>query len=315
LHSLVVNAATDEKFWQLPVHTEAALMQALPPGFSLSVCRDASQLSGLVKQSTAVVGWPFAPALARRAPGLKWVHFWTAGVPEGFAELARETLHVSSAAGINASSVAQHALFLVLSGLRGLRSTSLGSRRFSSELFAVARAPEQLSVTIVGHGHVGQRLRTLLEPLFREVRVVSRTPRHAQASTGEVLGFEQLFAVVRTSDVLVLALPLTRETQALLTDRAFYAALKPDVCIVNVARGGLVDEQALLLHLAQHPEASYFSDVAQPEPYPESGPLWASPQVVLTPHVAGRRTDLWSALEHDTVRLLHQHLPALRDLP
>jgi D-3-phosphoglycerate dehydrogenase len=311
LHNLVVHAATDEEFWQLPRHFEEALAQALPEGWSLSVCRDAQDLPKLVKTARVVIGWPYSPAMARRAPELRWVHLWTAGVPEAFRELASDRLRITSAAGINASSVAEHALFLVLAGLRGVRAASFAAQEFAPERFAVARPPHELDALVIGHGHVGQRVERLLQPLFRQVRVVSRTAREAQDDAPAVGGFDRLADALSMSDVVVLALPLTRESRAALHTPSFYASLKKQVCLVNVARGELVDEACLLAYLSAHPDSSYLTDVTQPEPYPRDGLLWSSPQVVITPHVAGRRADLWGRHEEHTLRLLHTHLPAL----
>ena len=307
----MVHAATDEEFWQLPRHFEQALADALPEGWTLTVCRDAQELPKLVKSARAVIGWPFSPAVARRAPELRWVHLWTAGMPEAFAELASERLRITSAAGINASSVAEHALFLVLAGLRGVRAGSLEAGQFSPSRFAVARAPHELEAVVIGHGHVGRHLERLLRPLFRRVRVLSRTPRAAHEGAPEVESLERLAEVVSVSDVVVLALPLTHETRSMLHAHSFYESLKSQVCLVNVARGELVDERLLLAHLAANPQAAYLTDVTQPEPYPRDGALWSSPQVVITPHVAGRRADLWTSHEEHTLRLLNSILPSL----
>jgi phosphoglycerate dehydrogenase-like enzyme len=309
--NLTVNAVANEPFWQLPGRTEAALRAALPPSFHLEVCRDAAALPGLVRDSTAVLGWPFAPALARRAPALRWVHAWTAGLPESWYALAGERLRLTTSAGLNAHSVAEHALLFVLAALRGVRASSFATRAFEPGHYEVARAPGRMRASVIGHGHVGQRLVALLRPLFGELRVVSRTPRPSRDGSPDVLGFEALLDVVRESDVIVLCLPLTADTRAALLAPTFYAALRPDVSLVNVARGELIDEAALLAHLAANPAARYFSDVAQPEPYPAAGALWASPQVVLTPHVAGRRDDQWEKLEAHTVELLGALLPEL----
>jgi phosphoglycerate dehydrogenase-like enzyme len=315
LHSLVINAAASEDFWQFPAHFERALTDALPEGFNLKVCRDARELPEFVKTSRAVIGWPFAAALATQAPELGWVHFWTAGVPEAWEELSAPRLRLTCARGVNASSVAEHALFLVLAGLRGMRADSFVPGSFSPSRFAVARNPAALTAAVIGHGNVGQRLERLLRPLFSRVHVVSRTPCEPSDAQPRVVGLEKLTAVVSESDVIVLALPFTARTRELLTSAQFYASLKPDVLLVNVARGALVDERALLAHLSQHPGASYLTDVTQPEPYPAEGSLWSCSKVLITPHVAGRRADLWAEHERLTLSLAREILPSLKTAP
>jgi phosphoglycerate dehydrogenase-like enzyme len=303
---LGLHLATRQPFWRLPDALGREIEARLPAGWELARADDAAALPGLVRHATAILGWPFPAALARRAERLRWVHFFTAGVPEGWAGLGVE---VTSAGGVNADSVAEHGLFLALAGLRGLRADSL-SRGWSPEAYGVARAPGGRAATVLGHGEVGRRLARLLVPLFAEVRAVSREPR-AGAPGVTPLGVARLREALAGAALVALALPLSTETRALLAPGRFFEALAPDVCLINVARGELLDEAALLAFLAANPRSRYLADVAHPEPYPDGLPLRAEPRVVLTPHLAGRREDAWDRIGAQTLALLDARLGAL----
>jgi phosphoglycerate dehydrogenase-like enzyme len=299
--TLVVNAAGGRGFWRLPGALRDELERRLPAGWQLAVCDDAAALGPAVRGARAVVGWPFPAALARRAPELRWVHFFTSGVPESWRDAG--AIAVTSSAGLNADSVAEHGLFLILAGLRG--ATVEGLRRWDPEAFAVARAPRDLTAVIFGHGAIGRHLARLLGPVFGTVVSISRTARDG------ALPFARAAEVVPAADVIVLALPLSEESRALFLPESFFARLRPDVTLVNLARGRLVDEVELLRFLAAHPGSRYLADVAHPEPYPDDGPLRRSPQVLLTPHVAARRADAWRHIGARTLELLGEKLAEL----
>lgn len=297
---LGVNAAGGRGFWRLPEELLRALEVRLPPGWEVAVCDDAAELAAVVRRSRAVIGWPFPAALARRAPDLRWVHFFTSGIPESWRGGA---LEVTSSAGATADSVAEHGLFLVLAGLRGARAGSFTG--WDPEALAVARAPADLTALVFGHGEVGARLARLLEPLFGAVVSLSRRAR------GEVRELAAAAELLPAAGVVVLALPLSPESRAFFVPERFFARLAPDVLIVNLARGELLDEAALLAFLEAHPESRYLADVAHPEPYPDDGALRRSPQVLLTPHVAGRRADSWRRIGERALALLGERLPGL----
>ena len=303
-----MHVPSEEPFWQLPPAFEATVRDALPSEWHLDVCREPKSLRRALAESHAFIGWPFASALVRRAPHLRWVHFLTSGVPESWQRIARDhaTLRVTRARGVNGRSVAEHALMLLLTSLRGMRPGALAS--WSPESWRIAKSPENQTLTIVGYGAIGQALVPLVRPLFGQVRVVSHTARAATDTTPEVQSFPDAQDAFRASDAIVIAVPMTPESRAMFDADRFFPSLRDDVLVVNVARGALIDEPALLRFLEAHPEATYATDVASPEPYPDGGALWSSPQVLVTPHLAGRRNDVWDRLAEDTVERLPEGL-------
>ncbi|KAK9814318.1 hypothetical protein WJX72_003997 [[Myrmecia] bisecta] len=143
---------------------------------------------------------------------------------------------------------------------------------------------EGKTVVIIGHGSIGRAVEARLKPFGTKVIGVARSPRPG------VLGVASLPAVAPQADILVVLAPYTTETHHLV-DAAFLKLLKPGALIVNAARGGLIDQQALLEAL-QEGRVRAALDVTDPEPLPDSHPLWSAPNILITPHIAGN-TPLW----------------------
>lgn len=317
--TLLLFDASADPFWRMPVGFVAdieAELERLPDSWEITRCQKGADLPGALRDSDAFVGWAFPPALMRRAPRLRTLHFLTAGVPAGWTTLteARPELRVTRSSGINADGVAEHGLFLMLALLRGVSVPALS--RWEPTEFGHARAPGKLRCGVVGAGPIGAELARLAQPLFAEVRVMSQTarpalearsPSGAAVPLGAVTGFDRAAEFFAWADVLVLALPATPETEALYTETLF-ACLRDDVLLVNLGRGESLNEAALLAFLDSHPHARFAADVAPVEPYPSDGRLYAHPRVLLTPHVAGRRSGVWDLLLPPTLEALRAAL-------
>jgi phosphoglycerate dehydrogenase-like enzyme len=304
--TLGLHVATTQEFWRFPDELADELQRLLPEGWELARADEPAALPALLRRATVLWGWPFPAALARRAKQLRWVHFFTSGVPEGWGAA---NVEVTSASGQNADSVAEHGLFLALCALRGVRRDSLRAG-WDPKAFDVARSPARLGATVVGYGAIGRRLARLLVPIFGTVRAVARSRREAEPGV-ELYPAERLDEALEGAGLVALALPLTSETRALLAPERLFSRLRPDVCLVNLSRGELLDEAALLAFLERHPDSRYLSDVAHPEPYGDELPLWRSPQVLLTPHIAGRREDMWELIWAQAKRLAAERLRGL----
>jgi len=282
--------ATNESFFEAPASFVAAMQSVLPEGAELRPCRSLDEFRAALPDATGVVGFPFPSAWIRVARSLRFVHLLTAGIPEGLEAACGTRIALTGSAGANAGSVAEHALFLVLAAIRG--ASLEGLSRWNPESFRAARPLGRCRVVLAGFGPVGARLAELLSPLVGELVILSRTAREAPRT---VDSFHALLDVVAGADVVVLALPSRPETRELFGD-GFFEALRPDVAIVNVARGALIDEARLLAFLARNPDARYLTDVTVPEPYPDDGAFRTSTQVLVTPHVGGRSSDAWDLL-------------------
>ncbi|TCL80292.1 MULTISPECIES: NAD(P)-dependent oxidoreductase [unclassified Rathayibacter] len=222
-------------------------------------------------------------AVLAEHPGLRWVQLPWAGV-DVFAPVLRSTAHRglrwTSAKGAYAEPVAEHALALTLALLRSLperaRADSWGAKR--------ARTLHRARVVVVGAGGIAVELLRLLSVFDAHVTVVRRTDA-ALPGADRTVPAEQLPDVVADADVLVLAAAATDGT-ARLVDAELLRRLPAEAVLVNVARGSLVDTDALVTALAEGRLAGAALDVTDPEPLPDGHPLWSEPRCLITPHSA-----------------------------
>ncbi len=218
-------------------------------------------------------------------PGIGWVQLPNAGVDAFSDVLARSVatkrLVWTSAKGAYAQPVAEHALALTLALLRlfpkRILATSWTTEKGGTSLYG-------LEVLIVGAGGVALEFIRILEPFGVRVTVVRR-------STDPVIGAdrtvtaEHLLDVIPDADVVVLAAAFTDSTRYLIGETEL-RAMKDTAILVNIARGGLVDTDALAGALASRMIAGAGLDVTDPEPLPDGHPLWNERNVIITPHTA-----------------------------
>jgi phosphoglycerate dehydrogenase-like enzyme len=214
-------------------------------------------------------------------PGLRWVQLPFAGVENHVADGLIDEDHVwTCAKGSYARPVAEHALMLALAGLRMLpdriRATSWG-REGGRSLYG---AP----VTILGGGGITEELLRLLAPFGVEATVLRRRPEPL-AGAARVLGADQVDLAIEGATVVFVALALTPETRHVI-NRSRLRLMGPETWLVNVARGGHVDTDALVSALQAGEIGGAGLDVTEPEPLPDGHPLWSAPNCIITPHTA-----------------------------
>ena len=221
---------------------------------------------------------------ALKADDLRWLHTFSAGIDNEFFQiLIRRGVRVTTSAGAQAVPIAQTVLMYLLALSRDLP----GWLREQAERVWRPRAIRDLQGThlgIVGLGPIGLEVARLGAAFGMRVTGVRRTPRGGEPC--ETWPLERLAELLPTLDHLVLALPLTAETRGLL-DAALLARLPAHAVFVNIARGEIVDETALVDALAAGRLAGAALDVFAEEPLPADSPLWSLPNVIVTPHSAG----------------------------
>ncbi len=228
----------------------------------------------------------------RAAPDLRWLQVPSAGMDRPFyAELRERGTRLSSAAGANAKAVAQTALAGLLALSRGVPLWIDAQRARRWRPLRGELTPEQLDgqrAVVFGMGPIGLDIGRLLAALDLHVTGVRRTPAPAP-------GFERVVAygdhaqAVAAADWVVLACPLTDETRRLV-DAPFLARMRRGARLVNVARGEVVDEAALVDALRGGSLAGAYLDVFENEPLPAGSPLWDLPGVLVSAHSAGNST-------------------------
>jgi phosphoglycerate dehydrogenase-like enzyme len=224
-------------------------------------------------------------AILAAHPGIEWVQLPWAGV-DGFGDLFATLDHdhapvFTSAKGSYAEPVAEHALALTLSVQREVPSKSRAAH-WQSERTGLSLFGNH--VVIVGAGGIAVELLRLLEPFRVRTTVVRRVATPLDGATKTVT-VERLAEVLPTADVVVLAAASTGQTRHLI-GAAELAQLSSHAVIVNVARGALIDDVALVESLRADRIWGAGIDVTEPEPLPADHPLWAEPRCVITSHSA-----------------------------
>jgi phosphoglycerate dehydrogenase-like enzyme len=246
-------------------------------------------ITGLSSKSVASDALRDCHAVLRRSPHLAWVHTHSAGADRPiYAELRARGVMVSTSSGANAQIVAHSALAGLLALARRLPDLLAAQAQRQWAPLAAGPLPRDLAgqtAVLVGWGPIARCLQPLLADLGLQTIVVRRST--APAAPGiETLGFEQLREVLPRADWLVLACPLTPQTRALIGAPEL-RLLPSDAHLINVARGEIVVQDALVEALHRGLLAGAFLDVFEHEPLPPASPLWAMPRVIVTPHSAG----------------------------
>jgi phosphoglycerate dehydrogenase-like enzyme len=239
--------------------------------------------------------WTFGEVLAAM-PSLRWIHSLSAGVDD-FVSLklhARGCL-LTNSAGVYAPTLAEYALAaMVMLGRRmPSRLEDQRAHRWRTPLVAPGRELLGSRVAIVGYGGVGRYVAQLCRAAGMEVWASRRT---AGLLLGEpvdrMLAADAMDELLTDTPFLVVCAPLTAATRGLIGAREL-RLLAPDAVLVNVGRGGIVDEPALIEALKDGHLAGAMVDVAESEPLPEDDPLWDAPNLWLTPHVSGNTPAAW----------------------
>ncbi|WP_254840837.1 D-2-hydroxyacid dehydrogenase [Natronomonas marina] len=225
-------------------------------------------------------------------------------------ELAEADIAVTSATGVHAPNAAEHAVGAILSFSRRFHEAARADRWQPVDPGELAGS----TVTVVGLGAIGTAIAERLEPFDVTTLGVRRHPSEG-GPTDEVFGPEEFHDALARTDFLVLCCPLTEDTRGLVGDREF-GTLPPEAVLVNVARGAVVDTDALVRTLRRGRLGGAVLDVTDPEPLPDDHPIWGLDDVVVTPHTAGATPEYYERLADivaDNVRRLADDRP-LRNL-
>ena len=257
------------------------------PSLRIATCATPADAAGVIADAEILFAWNPPADLLRRAGRLRWLQNMGAGVERLLvAELPPDVV-VTRTPGIFGPWMAEYAL-----------GWCLWSTQRTEEFRALQRArqwkqvdPERLhgkTLCVVGLGDIGRAIARAARAFGLSVLGVSRGGRPAREAD-RVLRPGALRAALARADFVVLTVPLTPETRGLLGAREL-AAMKPTAWLLNVARGPVVDEAALLEALRERRIAGAVLDVFDTEPLPAAHPLWGLDNVVITPHISGPST-------------------------
>jgi len=254
--------------------------------FATSVEELQRQLPG----ADVMLGWNFRAASLRdawsAAGDLRWIHWAGAGVDAAmFDELVASDVQFTNARGVFDRPMAEWVLGMIINFAKQFPQTLACQQRCEwnhrlSEMVAGKRA------LVVGVGSIGRAVGRLLSAVGMEVEAVGRSERDGDADFGHVHAIDELHDCLPRADYVVLITPLTEQTRGLFGADEF-AAMNPQARFLNIGRGALVVEQALLTALQEERIAGAALDVFVEEPLPPQSPFWSAPNCLVSPHMSG----------------------------
>lgn len=267
-------------------------LSARLPDHDVQVASTPAQERTLIRNARVVAGNGLEASLLRHATALEYYAHASSGVDAlPLTELAERGIAVTNAAGLMPS-IAEQVLGYLLVFARDLRT---GWRRQQRQEWRHYQPSELLgsTVTLVGLGSIGTQVLERLDGFSVETIGIRHTPSKG-GPADEVIGYETdaVHSAFARTDYLVLACPLTETTEGLV-DQTALDTLPTDAVVVNVARGPIVDTEALVASLQSNRLRGAALDVTDPEPLPTDHPLWSLDNVFLTPHNAGSNPHHW----------------------
>jgi phosphoglycerate dehydrogenase-like enzyme len=254
----------------------------------LLVERAASREEGKARAAEAevVLAGHWSEELWKGAPRLRWVQSWGAGIERFLTpDFVASPVLLTNAQGLYATPIAEHVLAFLLHFSRGfdhLLRHQLAHRWQHAEV----RELKGSTLGIVGLGGIGSEVARLARGFGMRVIAIRRRPDRPSPWVEEVRGSDALPWLLGESDFVALCAALTSQTRHLIGETEL-RQMKPSACLVNIGRGGLIDEEALVAALREGKIAGAGLDVFTEEPLPADSPLWDQPGVLITPHTSG----------------------------
>src|SRR5712671_4189541 len=287
---------------------------ALDAGIGGFAVRDPETLEDRVGEADVlVISGLWHDGLLDRAKKLRFIQAIGAGTDQfPCGELAKRSIRLASARGVNYRAVAEHAMALILALSRRLPEArdNQAQRVWRGMISDLSQREDELggkTLLVVGLGDIGGRLAQLAKAFDMRVVGLRRDPAAGRGAADAVHTMSELNSLLPEADFVVLTCLLTKETEKLVDAEAL-DLMKHSAHLVNVARGRIVDEAALVEALATRRIAGAGIDVTIEEPLAESSPLWAMEHVLITPHTAGETR----RYEDNVIEILRDNLGRLR---
>jgi phosphoglycerate dehydrogenase-like enzyme len=295
--------------WAIPDGELAAIRAELPQLEVVSI-DDEALLPAALADANAFAGWTFPQELFRTARRLRWVHSASAGIEANlFPEMVASDVVLTNGTGLHSVSIPEHTIGLMLCLARNIHEACRLQAQRSWNRFGViafaggVRELAGANLAILGAGPIGQALVRLARAFDMNVRVLRRRPEQAVPGAEAVVGPRDLHPLLAWADFVVLATPLTADTQNLI-DAAALGAMKSSAFLINIARGEVIDDGALVDALRRGAIAGAGLDAFREEPLPASSPYWELPNAIVTPHVSGYSSGYFER----TLALLRENL-------
>ena len=309
--------APETPHWSMPPASLERIRDALDAEWEIESVRIALEASGdgvrvtppevldAVADAEVYCGWGIRRDVFLAARRLRWFHSGAAGARNSlFREMRDSDVVFTNSAGMYADSLADHALAGILYFARGL-DVAVRAQRRREWVQAALNSPQSplharppagevagASLGVIGYGGIGSALGRRAHALGMRVQAIRRRPAPPPPELDRLEGPDFLPTLLESSDYVALAAPETPDTEGLI-GVAELARMRPGAVLINLARGTLVDEPALVRALETRRLRGAMLDVFDTEPLPADHPLWRLENVLVTPHVGGTSARFW----------------------
>jgi len=268
---------------------QVAQIRAAAPDMRVVMTTDRAEIEPLLGEIAIAAGW-FPHDLLPRARRLRWLQEWGAGVDWllRHPEVAELDFTLTNASGVHAIPISEQILSYLLAFARGLPAAIRAQERRAwqaprrDQLFELAGK----TMLLVGVGAIGARTAAIAAALGMRVLGIRRNPAGALPGVEAIYGPDRLYDFLPEADCVVLTVPLSRATQGMIGEREL-RAMKPTSYLINIGRGGTLQQPALIQALREGWIAGAGLDVFEQEPLPATSPLWEMDNVIITAHYAG----------------------------
>lgn len=270
--------------------SQLAQITALIPDMELLMTPHREEIEARLNDIEIATG-RFPRDLLAKAPNLRWFQQWGGAGADWlmrYPDVVEKDFILTNAAGAHAVPISEHIFGMLLMFTRQLHCSLRRQDHHEWKGFAQHELFELAGKTmlIIGVGGIGQRTATIARAFDMRVFGIRRNPEKAVPGVEAMYPLDQLREVLPEADVIVITAPLTHETHHMIGE-AELRAMKSSAILLNIGRGGTIDELALIRALQEHWIAGACLDVFETEPLPEDSPLWDLDNVILTPHYSG----------------------------
>lgn len=279
-----------------PAEPQLAMLEALPNSTTIAVGNMIEAFERAAPDAGVILHWSADAQLLeqvwRMAPRVRWVHSASAGLDEVlFPALVESDVVVTNARGVFSDALAEFAMGAIFFFARDFRRLVRSQMAGLWDQFDIAEIRGS-GVGILGYGDVGRAVARRAHALGMKVLALRRKPDLSRndPDLAQVFGLDQMHELLSQSDYVVLAAPLTPETRGMIAEREF-EAMKPGAVLVNIGRGPVVDEAALIRALQSRRIRGAALDVFDAEPLAAGHPFYTLDNVLLSPHSADHTRD------------------------
>lgn len=280
-----------------PTEPQLAMLDQLPPETSIAVGSSVEAFERTAPDANIIFNWSLSGGLLREVfgmcPRVQWVHNRSAGLDNVlFPELIASPVPLTNGSGVFSPSLGEFALASILYFAKDLRRMIRSQEAGRWDQFDITEIAGQ-TVGIVGYGDIGRAVATRVKAMGMRVLAVKRhapPPDNVDPLVARIYSPDRLHEMLPQCDYVVLSAPLTPETKSMI-DSAAFARMKRDAVVINIGRGPVVDEAALIDALSSNRIKGAALDVFDREPLPENHPFYKLANVLLSPHCADHTPD------------------------